>query len=138
MRRFPLRAAFTLVELLVVIGIIAVLISILLPALNRVRQQAISAQCMSNMKQVGLAALMYANEYRGQYPPSNAGQPTGWTGVSTTNGKFLEWQGPSVAGGDRYLISVRMAQIAGYKFRAYQGAGDTTYKAPRTPLFFCP
>ena len=66
---FPRRRAFTLVELLVVIGIIAVLISILIPAFGRARQSAISVQCMSNMKQVGQAALMYAVQYKGWYPP---------------------------------------------------------------------
>jgi prepilin-type N-terminal cleavage/methylation domain-containing protein len=62
------RAAFTLVELLVVIGIIALLIAILLPALNAARQAARSIQCQSNLRQIGQALLMHANDHH-QYMP---------------------------------------------------------------------
>ena len=64
----PRTRAFTLVELLVVIGIIAVLVSILLPALSRARRAAVNVNCLSNLRDCGNMLQMYANEYKDKVP----------------------------------------------------------------------
>src|SRR5688500_18403429 len=59
---------FTLVELLGVLGIIAVLISILLPTLSKARNNAVRVKCASQLRQVGVASVIYANENKGYLP----------------------------------------------------------------------
>jgi len=73
-------AGFTLVELLVVIGIIAVLIAILLPALTSAREAAKTTQCASNLRQLAIASIGYAQENRGYFPPAHYNYTTGPAG----------------------------------------------------------
>jgi prepilin-type N-terminal cleavage/methylation domain-containing protein/prepilin-type processing-associated H-X9-DG protein len=70
------KRGFTLIELLVVIAIIAILAGMLLPALARAREEARKSVCKSNLKQIGLSCIMYANDF-GESWPRNAGTQSG-------------------------------------------------------------
>ena len=125
---------FTLVELLVVIGIrIAVwLTSMLLPALNRARQQAISTQCLSNLKQVGNACLIYANENQGWLPP---GASADLTGGDQTPERFADWGTSGATLQERFGISLALAKYLGV---VNPQILTTAQNPPAVPVLYCP
>jgi prepilin-type N-terminal cleavage/methylation domain-containing protein/prepilin-type processing-associated H-X9-DG protein len=113
------KRAFTLVELLVVIGIIALLLSILLPVFNRARAQANSVVCLSNLRQLGTAAIMFQDDHHGHVPPCSDNQyaaindPYGQNFSYRNNGGVNELQDWASAllpyMGDRSLIDFQKA-----------------------------
>ncbi|HTW93835.1 MAG TPA: prepilin-type N-terminal cleavage/methylation domain-containing protein [Tepidisphaeraceae bacterium] len=134
MRRLPRQAAFTLVELLVVIGIIALLIAILLPALNRARQQAVATQCASNMRQIALGMLQYINDNKGVLPPAavDASFETAVDSAAATNTVWPNgWFWSTELVGQGYI----RAPLTTYT--QAQATGSEVVSVQRSP-FLCP
>jgi len=118
--------AFTLVELLVVVGIIAVMIGILLPALNKARQAAMSVTCMARLRELSNATHIYVTENRGCLPPIWIGSATNYTFPSWYGGPTIFPAISSAAGGDVHVGSTasNISYLGkymekGYDFRHY-------------------
>lgn len=147
--------AFTLVELVVVIGILVALVSMLLPALTRAMASARSMQCASNLQQIGIGFAAYSSAYQGWLPPVNSYAahmatasgfaPTDWAlakdyGMWNALGAFLgypEFGGVKDPGG----VSPTPDDVVytGYiKFGSYWGSNADGGRKFRKSVFFCP
>jgi prepilin-type N-terminal cleavage/methylation domain-containing protein/prepilin-type processing-associated H-X9-DG protein len=125
---------FTLVELLVVIGIIALLISVLLPALNAARESAARTKCLSNIRQMALAIVMYCTDNKGTFPSLQHGA----NGAAGNTAEILHWQLDTAAGVSTPSLTLQ----AGGKYDpllATQGIGPYLHVTPtNTNMLRCP
>src|SRR5262245_32885842 len=97
---------FTLIELLVVIAIIAILIGLLVPAVQKVREAAARTQCQNNLKQICLATISCADTMRGQLPPGLGLYPSRNFSANNGNGGVLFHILPYIEQGNAYKASL--------------------------------
>ena len=105
------RRGFTLIELLVVIAIIAILMAILIPTLNRAKEQAKRGACLNNLRQLQLAWIMYANENDDKLVNGEADEGNDGTAVMETSGRHAYeqwWTGDDCASG--YMQGAQLAE----------------------------
>jgi prepilin-type N-terminal cleavage/methylation domain-containing protein/prepilin-type processing-associated H-X9-DG protein len=126
---------FTLVELLVVIGIIALLISILLPVLGKAREAANQAVCLSNQRQLGYAAMLFANDHRGYLPTCSDDQ---WAKQADQNRrKFAYRDEPTAPDGTGMVVkdwaSALLPYLGGSDTDTFMTAPEEKSKVLRCP-----
>lgn len=131
MRTHPFRAGFTLIELLVVVAIIAVLIGLLVPAVQQVRESANRSACQNNLKQLGVA-LHNFHSARKVFPAS------GWTTAGPGNpaGKFVGWRALTLP----YIEQENLQKLYDFNSHWWEGTNPTaggvqvlTYQCPSVP-----
>jgi len=122
----PAAGAFTLIELLVTVAIIAILASILLPALNKARSRAISLSCLSNERQLSLACMLYANDHDDSFPYNLGDQEVRRT---VTDGQYLNWVN-NVLNWELDADNTNLTLLATGGLAPYSQGGLSVYRCP--------
>lgn len=122
------RAAFTLVELLVVIAIIAILMGLLIPAVQSARNAARRTQCKNNLRQIGIALHLFEGTHQ-VFPAS------GWTeaGPGNPDGKYVGWRPLTLA----YMEQGNLQDIYDFSLNWWEGSNQAAAAVP-VPVFQCP
>src|SRR5579871_5640467 len=137
------RSAFTLIELLVVIAIIAVLVGLLLPAVQKVREAAARAQCQNNLRQIGIGTTNCTDSHNGELPPAFWCYPSIYPIPANNQLEAAPpvWILPFIEQANIYQGIITAVAAAGYKSGAsalgspinYNGASPVTIK-----IYMCP
>jgi prepilin-type N-terminal cleavage/methylation domain-containing protein/prepilin-type processing-associated H-X9-DG protein len=128
----PRRHGFTLIELLVVIAIIAILIALLVPAVQKVREAAAVSQCQNNLHQIGIAIMGYLDQYK-VFPPHAVRQPASWEHSPTWWVQIL----PYIERGEDYQAADLTSTFwLGDTVNAVQNRADLLNKT--YPVMWCP
>jgi prepilin-type N-terminal cleavage/methylation domain-containing protein/prepilin-type processing-associated H-X9-DG protein len=128
MNRLLRRSGLTLIELLVVIGIIAILVGLLLPAVQKVRAAAARIACQNNLKQIGIA-LHHFHDVNGVFPAS------GWTmaGPGNPEGKYVSWRPLTLV----YIEQESVRQLYDFRLNWWEGSNLEVASLP-IKTYVCP
>jgi len=121
-------SAFSLVELLLVISILTVLVSLLMPSLNGMRERVKSSVCVSNLRQIGMGLMAYSGDYNGYFPPASTSDPLGTSFPQKETWGYFAWSYFGL--GDPKVTFIKKVNDLRYDIKP--GAKPNIFVCPKT------